>query len=129
MFPTDTAKDATAVMRNRYLPLLFPLLFLTAGQLSAALSGRAIAGGAGAFNRFTVLVYLFFMLRGASWVLAVRRVRLSFAYPVMSLGYCLVPPAAVLFLGESLGWRTIGGMALITAGVVLVGGGERGLRR
>ncbi len=117
-------KGVTAVMRNSHLSLLIPLLLLTAGQLSAALSGRAIAAGASSFNWYTAATYLFFILRGFTWILIIRHVRLSFAYPVMSLGYCLVPPAAVLLLGESLEWSTLAGMVLISAGVAVIGSGE-----
>jgi multidrug transporter EmrE-like cation transporter len=110
----------------RYLPaLLLPLLLLTAGQLSAALSGRAISAGSTLINPFSLLTYLFFALRGFSWILVVRHLKLSLAYPVMSLAYCLVPPAAVLLLGESLDAGKAAGMVLVTAGVLLVGSGER----
>jgi drug/metabolite transporter (DMT)-like permease len=112
-------------MRNSHLALLIPLLLLTAGQLSAALSGRAIAAGASSVNWYTAGTYFFFILRGVSWILIIRHVRLSFAYPVMSLGYCLVPPAAVLVLGEHLDWRTLAGMVLISAGVAVIGSGEK----
>ncbi len=122
-------KGVTVVMRNNHLALLIPLLLLTAGQLSAALSGRAIAAGAPSINCYTAVTYLFFILRGASWILIIRHVRLSFAYPVMSLGYCLVPPAAVLVLGESLDWSTLAGMVLISAGVAIIGSGERERRK
>lgn len=105
--------------------LVIPLLLLSAGQLSAALSGRAIAAGGSAFNLCTAAAYVFLALRGLSWVLIVRRFPLSRAYPVMSLGYVVVPIAAALFLGDRLEWRTLVGMALIGAGVAVVGSGDR----
>lgn len=104
--------------------LVIPLLLLSAGQLSAALSGRAIASGGSAFNLFTAAAYLALALRGLSWVLIVRRFPLSRAYPVMSLGYVVVPIAAALFLGDRLEWRTLVGMALISTGVAVVGSGD-----
>jgi uncharacterized membrane protein len=99
--------------------LIIPLLLLTAGQLSAAASGRAISAGAGGINIYTLLTYLFFGLRGLSWVLIVRYFQLSAAYPVMSLGFCLVPPAAALFFGDPLSISTVIGMVLVTVGVFL----------
>ncbi|ADK82908.1 DMT family transporter [Sediminispirochaeta smaragdinae] len=107
--------------RSHGIALAVPLLLLTAGQLSAALSGRAIASGASPFNIYTLALYCFLGARGVSWVLIVRYLSLSFAYPVMSLGYCLVPLAAALFLGEDLSWGTLAGMILVTAGVALIG--------
>jgi drug/metabolite transporter (DMT)-like permease len=104
--------------------LLIPLLLLSAGQLSAALSGRAIASGGSLFNPFTAAAYLFLALRGLSWVLIVRRFPLSRAYPMMSLGYVVVPLAAALFLGDRLEWRTLVGMVLISTGVAVVSSGN-----
>lgn len=105
------------------LVLIIPLLLLSAGQLSAALSGRAIAAGASALNGYTLGAYLFLALRGLSWVLIVRNFPLSRAYPVMSLAYCLVPLLAALLLGESLDARSLAGMVLIGAGVALIASG------
>ncbi|HUW69445.1 MAG TPA: hypothetical protein VMX33_04370 [bacterium] len=105
--------------------LVIPLLLLGAGQLSAALSGKAIAAGGSAFNLCTAAAYLFLALRGLSWVLIVRRFPLSRAYPVMSLGYIVVPLVAALFLGDRLEWRTLVGMVLVGAGVALVGSDDR----
>lgn len=105
--------------------LVIPLLLLCAGQLSAALSGRSIAAGGSPYNLFTAAAYLFLALRGFSWVLIVRRFPLSRAYPVMSLGYVVVPLVAALFLGDRLEWRTLVGMVLVCAGVALVGSDNR----
>lgn len=104
--------------------LLVPLLLLAAGQLSAAASGRAIAAGAGGINLYTLLTYFFFGLRGFSWVLIVRYLKLSAAYPVMSLGFCLVPPASALLFGDPLSISTVIGMGLVTLGVFLAAGEE-----
>lgn len=56
----------------------------------------------------------------ALWVVALRQVELSFAYPFIALGFVLVALLSYLFLGESMGAMRIGGMVLIVAGVLLI---------
>ena len=54
------------------------------------------------------------------WVLLLREVDLSLAYPVMAATYVLVPAPSVIVLGEKLGPYYPYGIVLILAGIVLV---------
>jgi drug/metabolite transporter (DMT)-like permease len=54
------------------------------------------------------------------WVLLLREVELSRAYPVIAATYVLIPAVSVLFLGEKLGPYYPYGVVLILAGIVLV---------
>jgi drug/metabolite transporter (DMT)-like permease len=54
------------------------------------------------------------------WVLLLREVELSRAYPVIAATYVLIPAVSVLFLGEKLGAYYPYGVVLILAGIVLV---------
>jgi undecaprenyl phosphate-alpha-L-ara4N flippase subunit ArnE len=54
------------------------------------------------------------------WVLLLREVDLSRAYPVVAATYAIVPVASVVFLGERLGPFYGPGVALIILGIVLV---------
>jgi multidrug transporter EmrE-like cation transporter len=54
------------------------------------------------------------------WILALSRVPVSVAYPMLSLGYVLNAVAARLWLGESLGAAKIVAIGIIIAGVVLL---------
>jgi multidrug transporter EmrE-like cation transporter len=49
------------------------------------------------------------------------RVPLSVAYPFVALGLVLTTAFAVIILGEAIHCLTIVGIALITAGVCLIG--------
>lgn len=54
------------------------------------------------------------------WIIALKKVELSYAYPMISLGYVLVFIASYFLFNESIGWLRIGGMLFIMAGIVLV---------
>ena len=54
------------------------------------------------------------------YILALRKLELSFAYPLISIGYVLVLIASYFLFNESISWLRIGGVALILAGISLV---------
>ncbi|MGY3494957.1 EamA family transporter [Bradyrhizobium sp. USDA 4502] len=51
------------------------------------------------------------------YIYILQNVPLSSAYPFMALSFILVPLAAVLFLGETVGLNYVVGMALVIAGL------------
>ena len=54
------------------------------------------------------------------WILALSRVPVSVAYPLLSIGYIVNAVAAWYLFGESLGAQKLVGIAFIIAGVWLV---------
>ena len=54
------------------------------------------------------------------WIMALSRVEVSIAYPMVSIGYVLTAIAAWQFLGESLSTMRIAGISVIMAGVLIV---------
>jgi multidrug transporter EmrE-like cation transporter len=54
------------------------------------------------------------------WILALSRVPVSVAYPLLSIGYIVNAIAAWYLFGESLGAQKLIGIAFIIAGVWLV---------
>jgi len=54
------------------------------------------------------------------WILALSRVPVSVAYPMLSIGYIVNAVAAWWLFGESLGAQKLVGIAFIIAGVFLV---------
>ncbi len=54
------------------------------------------------------------------WILALSRVPVSIAYPMLSLGYVVTAVAAWAMFGESLGPMRLTGIAVIIVGVYLV---------
>ena len=64
-----------------------------------------------------------FSLYGISsvlWLLVLSKSELSYAYPMIAVGYIVVVFLSWLFLKESLGLLRLSGLALICVGVVLV---------
>ncbi len=56
------------------------------------------------------------------WILVLSRVRLSVAYPMMSMSYFLVVILSATVLHERVNWRlAIVGLLLISGGVSLIG--------
>ncbi len=54
------------------------------------------------------------------WILALSRVQVSIAYPMLSLGYVVTAFIAWAFLGETVNAMRITGIAVIIVGVFLV---------
>ena len=54
------------------------------------------------------------------WIMALSRVEVSIAYPMVSIGYVLTAIAAWQFLGESLSTMRVAGISVIMAGVLIV---------
>jgi len=54
------------------------------------------------------------------WIMALSRVEVSIAYPMLSIGYVVNAVAAWYLFGESLGPMRIAGIGFIVFGVVLV---------
>lgn len=54
------------------------------------------------------------------WVLVLKRMELSIAYPMVSLGYIVTMTLAFLFLNEPLRLTKLLGTALIISGVMVI---------
>jgi multidrug transporter EmrE-like cation transporter len=54
------------------------------------------------------------------WLLVLSRVQVSFAYPMLSIGYIVNALAAYYFFGEDLSLMRIGGVVVIMAGVYMI---------
>lgn len=54
------------------------------------------------------------------WILALSRIEVSIAYPMVSIGYALTAIAAWQLLGESLSAMRIAGIGVILVGVWIV---------
>jgi multidrug transporter EmrE-like cation transporter len=76
---------------------------------------------ASAFTRGPVLAGLAcYVISVAVWLVALSRVDVSMAYPMLSLGYVVNAVAAWWLFGEAVGAARFGGIALILLGVLIV---------
>ena len=67
-----------------------------------------------------ILGITFAVLGWAAYVIALSRLQLSYAYPVWSLTYVVVPLLSLLVFRESISLLKMGGLAFIFLEVVLV---------
>ena len=56
-----------------------------------------------------------------AWILVLRQAPLNRIYPLMALSFVLVPLGSRFFLGETIGSQYWLGVALLVAGLVLIG--------
>lgn len=54
------------------------------------------------------------------WLVALRNVDVSYAYPFISLGFVLVFVVSALWLGESISPLRMVGLALVIGGIVVI---------
>jgi drug/metabolite transporter (DMT)-like permease len=97
-------------------------------KAATRVSGPLIAGDAGVWQRaLNVLVVpsfwyalLAYVLSLIVWVVALSRVPVSQAYPLLSLGYVINLGLAWWLLGEVPNVQRVAGIGVIVVGVVLV---------
>ena len=117
---------------NNILPspvLLLPLGIMLLGQIFAKMSGIIIESGGSILNIYSLISYVCLLSRGFIWIFIIRRMRLVFAYPVMSLNYILVLLVSHFFFHEEIINTNLLGAGFITAGVVIIGFGEKKTRK
>jgi multidrug transporter EmrE-like cation transporter len=74
-----------------------------------------------AFTNFYIFVgVVLFVSSSLFWLVALARAPLSFAFPLLSLGYVVVSILSWIFLGEFLSTLRIVGLGVIVSGVVLM---------
>jgi drug/metabolite transporter (DMT)-like permease len=99
------------------------LALAVCGQLAAkAGASRALAGDI--VNTLFLASLVCLGSRGVIWALILRRERLVFAYPIMTLVYPVVLVFSVLIFGESLTPGKAVGGALVLIGVAVLAAGE-----
>lgn len=62
-------------------------------------------------------------LAGVSWMLAMTRFEISYAYPFVSLNYILVLLAGFFLFNETLGAAKLIGSALVIVGIIVIAKG------
>jgi len=129
-----------AVAKPSLVPILMILVNVALGSLGQISlkhglnSIGGISGGPGALGLvagalkaiFTPYVFLGFALYGISailWLNILSQVRLSIAYPMISLSYVVVVILSSVLLRERISPITVGGLLLICIGVSLIGFG------
>ncbi len=62
----------------------------------------------------------FYVISAFSWLIALSKLELSIAYPLLSIGYIIIMFISYFFLNESLGINKIIGTLLIISGIFFI---------
>lgn len=93
-------------------------LFLKSGALRVNTS--QLVGVMKFVNPPMLFGFFFYGLSSIIWVLVLRKVQLSYAYPMISLGYIIVFIASYFLFNESLNLYRLIGIAFILTGIIFV---------
>lgn len=117
-----------------YMLLLFNVLLTVMGQLllKQGVSKVGVISFRELVPKLTQVLLNPYVIGGISiygfttfvWLIILSRVKLSIAYPMLSLGYVLTIPFSWLFFKESIPKVRIIGAVIICIGVYLVAQGE-----
>jgi len=118
---------------TRYIPLIMTGVLLNAvAQLALKQGMRQIghfefdAGTLASMswrigsNGYVVFGLFCYVVSVAVWLLALSRVEVSYAYPMLSVGYIVTAVAAFYLFGEALTATRVAGILVIIFGVYLV---------
>jgi multidrug transporter EmrE-like cation transporter len=71
-------------------------------------------------NKFIILGVLFQVIALLIWLLVLKKVEVSFAYPFVGLGFILVMAYGYFFLQEGVGILRVAGITFIIVGLICI---------
>lgn len=104
--------------------ILIPLSLLIVGQILAKMAAKNIS-----LEHFSLLQFFSFLpltaffllfLRGIVWILILKKLKLSFAYPIMSLSYIFILLLSWYLFGETISVSEIAASFLIVMGCLFI---------
>lgn len=127
-----------AKMKN-FLLIIFSVVTGVAGQLALKHGVSAVAersssrilqsldrhsvltflAGAAA-DKFVLLGFALYLVSAMSWLIILSRVDLSFAYPLISIGYILIMVLSKFIFNEQLTSFRVAGTLMVCAGVFVI---------
>jgi small multidrug resistance pump len=104
-----------------YAALFAGILLGVLGQFALKAGAERSSGMIAQFiDPFTIAGFVVYALAAILYIIAIKRIPLSLAFPSVSLSYAAVAIVAHLVWGEPLGLPQLAGIALITGGIVLL---------
>ena len=103
---------------------------MAGGQLLFKLAAQRLTPGAGfaarlielAGNPWFLLAFALYCALALAWVWILTFTPLSRAYPFVALAFAITPLLGAWAFAEPIGWRLVGGIAVIAVGLFLVVG-------
>ncbi|HEY0524314.1 MAG TPA: EamA family transporter [Stellaceae bacterium] len=71
-------------------------------------------------NPFTIGGFAVYVLAAFCYIVAIKKIPLSLAFPSVSISYAIVAILAALLWGEPFGVRQVAGIALIGGGILML---------
>ena len=120
MRSADLALILTGVMLNAAAQLLLKVGARAIADVGFTLANAGTLAERLAFNPPILAGLLCYAISVVVWILALARVEVSVAYPMLSIGYVVTAVVAWLLFGEQLSAARLGGIGVIIVGVWLV---------
>ncbi len=70
-------------------------------------------------NPFIILSILLTLLSGLSWMIAMSKFDISYAYPFTTLGFVLIFIFSIILFHEPITWQKISGLIFIILGIII----------
>ena len=104
-----------------YAALAAAIVVGVAGQLLLKAGAERSDGVVGQFlDLFTFGGLATYALAAICYIVAIKRIPVSIAFPSVALSYVAVAVAAHYLWNEALGWPQFAGIALIAGGILLI---------
>ncbi len=104
-----------------YLSLVGAILFGVAGQVALKSGAEGSQSVAAQFvNPLTLLGLAVYGLAAICYVVALKKIPVSVAFPSVAASYAVVAVIAHLLWNEPFGWPQLGGLVLIGSGILLI---------
>ena len=104
---------------NIYL-LSIVILIITIGQTFSKLGSNYLDSNLNRGLLFLGIGYMMLFSRGLFWIVVLKRMKLSEAYPVISIAYILIPLLGYLLFNESFSLNKCFACLLIISGVIFI---------
>jgi small multidrug resistance pump len=104
-----------------YTSLVAAILLGIAGQISLKLGAEGSTTVTAQFlNPLTIIGLAVYATAAPCYVLALKRIPVSIAFPSVSASYAIIAVVGHLLWKEPLGWPQMAGIVLIGGGVLLI---------
>lgn len=113
----------STILFTVYSQLIMRWQVSAAGPLPADLSDKFAYVVALLLNPWVVSGIVATFLAGVSWMLAMTKFEISYAYPFVSLNYILVLAAGFLLFQEAMSITKLAGSALVILGIIVIARG------
>lgn len=104
-----------------YTSLTAAIMLGIAGQIALKAAAEASATITAQFlNPLTIIGLAIYIIAALCYILALKRIPVSVAFPSVAASYAVVAVLAHLLWNEPLGWPQLAGIVLIGSGILLI---------